>query len=63
MGPRGPRRCPRRHHDEGYIWIDPNHHVTHSAVSGHEFSLRDAASAERLAVSLHGLDPDEVGEL
>ena len=51
-----------KHHDEGYIWIDPNNHVTHSAVGGHEFSLRDKDSAERLAVSIHELDATELGE-
>ena len=49
-----------KHHDEGFIWIDPNHHVTHSAVGGHEFTLRDKSSTDRLTVSVHALDRDEL---
>lgn len=49
-----------KHHDEGFIWIDPNHHVTHSAVGGHEFSVRDKSHKERFAVSIHELDDGEL---
>ena len=52
-----------KHHDEGYIWIESNNHVTHSAVGGHEFALRDKNSDPRLAVSVHELDANELGEL
>ena len=59
------RDVPRRpvelkHHAAGYLWIEPNHHVTHSAAQGHEFALRDRESKERLAVSVHALGRDEL---
>ena len=49
-----------KHHAAGYLWIEPNHHVTHSAAQGHEFALRDRESKERLAVSVHALGRDEL---
>ena len=52
-----------KHHDESYIWIDPNHHVTHSAVGGHTFYMRDKQSKDRFSVSIHELDAQELGEL
>ena len=58
-----PQPIELKHHDEGYIWIDPNHHVTHSAVGGHTFYMRDKASEDRYSVSLHELDAQELGEL
>lgn len=49
-----------KHHANGYLWIEPNHHVTHSAVGGHEFELRDRDAKDRLAVSVHALGRDEL---
>lgn len=49
-----------QHHDEGFLWIEPNHHVTHSSIGGHKFIVKDKGHNERYSVEIHQLDHDEL---
>jgi hypothetical protein len=49
-----------KHHDEGYLWIERGHAVTHSAGLGHTFELRDVEKRSRVSLELHLPDEDEI---
>ncbi|KAJ1447641.1 hypothetical protein M885DRAFT_542083 [Pelagophyceae sp. CCMP2097] len=49
-----------QHHDEAFIWIDPSHHMTHSAAGGNAFSLRDLKHNDRVSFDVHTLDNEEL---
>lgn len=45
--------------DGGFLWIEANHHVTHSTVGGHNFIINDKEREPRFSVQVHELDNDE----
>lgn len=49
-----------QHHDEGFIWIEPNHQITHATIGGHEFILKDKNHNSRFSIEVHQLDKDEL---
>ena len=52
-----------KHDEAGYLWIEPGEHATHTAAGGHRFELRDGGRADRFAVEIHALDPEEREDL
>lgn len=48
-----------KHHEDGFLWIEPGDHVTHTAGGGHRFEVRDGSHLDKFAVEIHALDPEE----
>jgi len=55
-----PQPVELQHHDQGFVWIEPNHHVTHATIPAHDFVVKDKQGKQRYALSLHHVDTDEL---
>ena len=49
-----------KHHEEGFIWIEPNDEVTHSAKPGHPFVVLDVKKTPRFTAEVFAVRSDEL---
>ena len=52
-----------KHHEAGFLWIQPGERSTQTATGGHRFEIRDGDRGDRFAVEVHALDPEEREDL
>lgn len=55
-----PQPIELKHHDEGFIWIEPSHYLTHGTADGREFVVNDKDHASRFSVRIYVVDEGEL---